>query len=205
MQDQKPTPIASDVGDELLAGRRHRLGRMPRDMPGWMAFIVLVVDTLNLWVGRTVAWLVLPLMAAMVYEITARYVFLAPTIWAFDVSRMLYGTMFMLGAAYALSRGVHIRADFLYRSWSVKTQGRVDSLLYLCLYFPALLIFAKIAFDYAAVSVARGERGMDTAWMPPLGPVKAALALGVALLVLQGISELIKSWYAATRGRWPDA
>jgi TRAP-type mannitol/chloroaromatic compound transport system permease small subunit len=64
-----------------------------------MALIVLVVDTLNLWVDRTVAWLVLPLMAAMVYGIAARYVLRAPTIWAYATSRMLYGTMFMLGAA----------------------------------------------------------------------------------------------------------
>ncbi len=205
MRDQEPPAIDHDIGDELLAGRRHRLGRMPRDMPGWMALIVLLVDTLNLWVGRSVAWLVLPLMAAMVYEVTARYLFAAPTIWAYDVSRMLYGAMFMLGAAYALSRGVHIRADFLYRNWPVRAQGWVDTALYLLLYFPALLIFAKISFDYAAVSFARGERGMDTAWMPPLGPVKAALAAGVILLLLQGVAELIKSWYAATRGRWPDA
>ena len=205
MPDPDQTAIGPDMGDELLAGRRHRLGRMPRDMPGWMALIVLVVDTLNLWVGRTVAWLVLPLMAAMVYEITARYLFAAPTVWAYDTSRMLYGAMFMLGAAYALSRGVHIRADFLYRNWPVKVQGWVDTILYLFLFFPALLIFAKISFDYAAVAIGRGERGMDTAWMPQLGPIKAALALGVALLVLQGVAELCKSWYAATRGRWPDA
>jgi TRAP-type mannitol/chloroaromatic compound transport system permease small subunit len=118
---------------------------------------------------------------------------------------MLYGAMFMLGAAYALARGVHIRADFIYRNWSVRTQGRIDGALYLVLYFPALLIFAKVAFDYAAVAIARGERGMDTAWMPQLGPIKAALAAGVLLLLLQGIAELCKSWYAATRGRWPDA
>jgi TRAP-type mannitol/chloroaromatic compound transport system permease small subunit len=98
-------------------------------MPGWMALTVLVVDTLNLWIGRPVAWLILPLMLAMVYEITARYLFAAPTIWAYDTSRMLYGAMFMLGAAYALSRGVHIRADFLYRNWSVRTQGRIDAAL----------------------------------------------------------------------------
>ncbi len=174
-------------------------------MPGWMAVIVLVVDTLNAWVGRTVTRLVLPLMLVMVWEITARYSFAAPTIWAYDLSRMLYGAMFMLGAAYALARGVHIRADFIYRNWSVKTQGRIDAALYLLLCFPAILIFAKIAFDYAAVAIARGERGMDTAWMPQLGPIKAALAAGVALLVLQGLAELCKSWYAATRGRRPDA
>ncbi|MEZ5857387.1 MAG: TRAP transporter small permease subunit, partial [Geminicoccaceae bacterium] len=102
-------------------------------------------------------------------------------------------------------RGVHIRADFIYQRWSVRTQGRVDAALYLCLYFPALLIFAVVAWQYAATAIVRGERGMDTAWMPPLGPIKAALAAGVILLVLQGLSELCKSWYAATRGRWPDA
>lgn len=178
---------------------------MPRDMPGPMAAYVLLVDNLNLWIGRIVAWLVLPLMLAMVYEITARYFFAAPTIWAYDTSRMLYGAMFMLGAGYALSKGVHIRADFLYQRWSVRTQGRIDTALYLCLYFPALLIFAVVAWQYAATAIARGERGMDTAWMPQLGPIKAALAAGVILLVLQGLSELCKSWYAATRGRWPDA
>jgi len=178
---------------------------MPNDMPGWMAAIVLVADNVNLWVGRIVAWLVLPLMAAMVYEITARYFFAAPTIWAYDTSRMLYGAMFMLGAGYALAKGVHIRADFIYRNWSVKTQGWIDATLYLVLYFPAMLIFAKVAWDFAASSIARGERGMDTAWMPQLGPIKAALAAGVILLVLQGLAELCKSWYAATRGRWPDA
>ena len=194
-----------ELADELLAGRRHRLGRMPNDMPGWMALIVLVADTVNLWVGRIVAWLVLPLMAAMVYEITARYFFAAPTIWAYDTSRMLYGAMFMLGAGHALAKGVHIRADFIYRNWSVKTQGWIDAALYLVLYFPAMLIFAKVSWEFAAASIARGERGMDTAWMPQLGPIKAALAAGVILLVLQGLAELCKSWYAATRGRWPDA
>jgi TRAP-type mannitol/chloroaromatic compound transport system permease small subunit len=194
-----------ELADELLAGRRHRLGRMPNDMPGWMAVIVLIADNVNLWVGRTVAWLVLPLMAAMVYEITARYFFAAPTIWAYDTSRMLYGAMFMLGAGYALAKGVHIRADFIYRNWSVKTQGRIDSVLYLVLYFPAMLIFAKVSWGFAAASIASGERGMDTAWMPQLGPIKVALAAGVILLLLQGLAEFCKSWYAAIRGRWPDA
>ena len=201
MADDDPPELA----DQPLAGRRQRLGRMPNDMPCWMALIVLVADTVNLWVGRIVAWLVLPLMAAMVYEITARYFFAAPTIWAYDMSRMLYGAMFMLGAGYALAKGVHIRADFIYRNWSVRTQGWIDATLYLVLYFPAMLIFAKVSWEYAAAAIARGERGMDTAWMPQLGPIKAALAAGVILLVLQGLAELCKSWYAATRGRWPDA
>lgn len=193
-----------DLVDELVAGRRHDLGRLPADMPGWMARIIISIDTLNLWAGRVVCWLVLPLMAAMAYEIAARYFFRAPTIWAYDVSRMLHGAMFMLGAGYALARGVHIRADFLYRRLSARNQGRIDLALYLFLYLPALLIFSKVAWDYATLSISRGERGMDTAWMPLLWPVKSALSAGVILLLLQGIAELLKSWYAATRGRWPE-
>ena len=62
-------------------------------------------------------------MGAMMYEVIARYLFTAPTVWAYDISRMVYGAMFVLGAGYALSKGVHIRSDFLYRKWSVRTQG----------------------------------------------------------------------------------
>ena len=195
-----------DITDELIAERRsEEPGETPSDMTPWMRPIVSTIDRMNLWVGRLTCLLLVPIIFVMVWEVVARKMFLAPTDFAYEYSRMLAGAMFMLGAGYALLRGVHIRADFIYRNWSVRTQGRIDAALYLILYFPALLIFAKVAFDYAAVAITRGERGMDTAWMPPLGPIKAALAAGVMLLLLQGVAELCKSWYAATKGRWPDA
>ena len=109
----------------------------------------------------------------------------------------------MVGAGYALSRGVHIRADFIYRNWSDKTQGRVDLILYILFYFPGLIVFLWMATDYATLAWIRGEKGMDTAWMPHMGPIKTALPLGVALLMIQGVSETLKSYYAATKGRWP--
>ena len=80
-------------------------------------------------------------MFAMVYEVLARKLFLAPTMWAYDMSRFFYGALFMLGAGYALSKGVHIRADFLYRNFKVKTQGLIVFRLYLLFYFPGLLAF----------------------------------------------------------------
>lgn len=197
-------PNELDITDELIAERRGGApGELPDDMAPWVAKTITVIDTISLWVGKTVCWLTLPLLFAMVYEVTARYVFVAPTMWAYDVSRMLYGALFMLGAGYALSRGVHIRADFIYRNWSAKTQGRVDTLLYLLFYFPGLLVFLWMATDYATLAWIRGEKGMDTAWMPHMGPIKTALPVGVALLIMQGISETMKSYYAATRGRWP--
>lgn len=192
--------------DEMIAGRRRddAIAHLPGDMPNWMARTIVAIDTLSAWIGRIVCWLTLPLIAAMVYEVLARYFFTAPTMWAYDISRMLYGALFTLGAGYALSKGVHIRSDFLYRDWSVKTQGRVDAALYLLFYFPSMLIFLWVAGEWAWIAVDRGERGMDTAWMPLLGPIKSCLPFGVLFLVIQGVSELLKSLYAASRGHWPE-
>ena len=193
-----------NLTDEMIAGRRpDSHGHLPEDMPRWMSTTIVAIDTFSLWVGRLVAWMTIPLMAAMIYEVFARYYFTAPTVWAYDISRMVYGAMFVLGAAYALSKGVHIRSDFLYRKWSVRTQGRVDLALYVICYFPAMIILLWVSAEWAWTSLERGERGTDTSWMPLLGPVKSALPLGVALLIIQGVSELLKSLHAARKGRWP--
>ena len=194
-----------NLTDEMIAGRRpDSHDHLPDDMPRWMSSIIVTIDTISLWTGRVVAWLTLPLMLVIVYEVTARYLFTAPTRWAYDISRMLYGAMFVLGAAYALSKGVHIRADFIYRRWSVKTQGWVDTLLYVVCYFPTMAIFLWVSTEWAWISLSRGERGTDTAWMPLLGPLKSCVPIGIAFLILQGISELLKSVHAARTGKWPQ-
>ena len=193
-----------NLTDEMIVGRRpDSHGHLPEDMPRWMSSIIVTIDTISLWTGRVVAWLTVPLMVVIVYEVLSRYLFTAPTRWAYDISRMLYGAMFMLGAAYALSKGVHIRADFIYRRWSVKTQGWVDTLLYLICYFPTMGIFLFVSTEWAWVSVSRFERGTDTAWMPLLGPLKSCVPIGISFLILQGISELLKSVHAARKGAWP--
>jgi len=192
------------VADEIIAGRRADAGGMPADMPRWMARTITGIDAFSRWIGRLASWLTLPLIGAMIYEVVARYAFTAPTAWAYDISRMLYGALFILGAGYALSKGVHIRSDFLYRNWSVRTQGRIDLALYLVCYFPAMLIFLWVTSQWAMTAVERGERGMDTAWMPMLGPIKSCLPVGILFLVVQGVSESLKSWYAAAKGRWPE-
>ncbi|MEE2718044.1 MAG: TRAP transporter small permease subunit [SAR324 cluster bacterium] len=197
-------PEKLEITDELIAERRgDPSGKLPDDMPGWMAKAITRIDRFSLWVGRLVCWLTLPLFGSMAYEVIARYAFVAPTMWAYDISRMLAGALFMLGAGYALSKGVHIRADFIYRNWSEKTQGSVDLFLYVFFYFPGLTVFLWMATDYAYLSWFRGERGMDTAWMPMMGPIKTCLPVGVVLLLVQGVSESLKSYYAATKGRWP--
>ena len=133
-------PTGLDISDEMIAERRSGSGKMPDDMPKWMASSITKIDLFSKWVGNIVCWITIPLIFAMVFEVFARKLFIAPTMWAYDMSRFLYGALFMLGAGYALSKGVHIRADFLYRNFKVKTQGLIDFWLYILFYFPGLLV-----------------------------------------------------------------
>ena len=196
-------PTKLDTSDELIAERRSGSGKMPDDMPLWMAKTIVKIDKFSKLVGNIVCWITAPLILGMVYEVFARKLFLAPTIWAYDMSRFLYGALFMLGAGYALSKGIHIRADFLYRNFKIKTQGLVDFVLYLLFYFPGLIVSLYMTTGFVQESIMRGERGMDTTWMPYMWPIKTCLWFGIVFLLIQGVSELFKSYYAATKGRWP--
>ena len=196
-------PTKLDISDEMIAERRGGSGKMPEDMPSWMASSIVNIDKFSKWVGNIVCWILMPLIFAMTYEVLARKLFLAPTIWAYDISRFLYGALFMLGAAYALSKGVHIRADFLYRNFKTKNQGKIDFWLYLLFYFPGLIVFLYMTIGFVGESIQRGEKGMDTTWMPYMWPIKTCLLVGIIFLLIQGISELFKSYWAATKGKWP--
>ena len=198
---EKPTKL--DISDEMIAERRGGSVKMPKEMPKWMATLIVRIDLFSKFIGNIVCWITIPLIFGMAYEVLARKLFLAPTIWAYDMSRFLYGALFMLGAGYALSKGVHIRADFLYRNFKVKTQGIVDFWLYLLFYFPGLLVFFYMTIGFVQESIMRGEKGMDTTWMPYMWPIKSCLLIGIAFLLIQGVSELFKSYWAATKGKWP--
>ena len=194
-----------DISDEMIAERRSGSGKMPDDMPTWMAKTIVNIDRFSKLIGNIVCWITIPLMLGMVYEVLARKLFLAPTIWAYEMSRFFYGALFMLGAGYALSKGVHIRADFLYRNFKVKTQGRIDFWLYLLFYFPGLIVFLYMTTGFVQESIMRNERGMDTTWMPYMWQIKSCLWIGIVFLLIQGISELFKSYYAAVKGKWPGS
>ena len=198
---EEPTKL--DISDEMIAERRGGSGKMPSDMPSWMAGLIVNIDKFSKWVGNIVCWILVPLIFAMTYEVLARKLFHAPTIWAYDISRFLYGALFMLGAGYALSKGVHIRADFLYRNFKTKNQGTIDFWLYILFYFPGLFFCLYMTTIFVIESMQRGEKGMDTTWMPYMWPIKTCLLIGIIFLLVQGISELFKSYWAATRGKWP--
>lgn len=196
-QTQQP-----ELVDELIAERKSG-GKLPDDMPPWMACAIRFIDEVSRRAGALVCWLTVPIFAVMVYEIFVRYAFTAPTLWAFDISRMLYGAMFMLGAGYALMRGVHIRADFIYRHLRPRTQGIIDASLYVLFFFPGIGLFFVFSAEYAIEAWQRSERLDDTAWRPLVAPARTAMPVGAALLILQGISEVLKASYAAWKGRWP--
>ena len=192
-----------DISDEMIAERRGTSNKMPEDMPSWMANTILRIDKFSKIVGNIVCWILIPLIFAMTYEVIARKLFLSTPKSAYDISRFLYGALFMLGAAYALSKGVHIRADFLYRNFKTKTQGLIDFWLYILFYFPGLLVFLYMTIGFVEESIRRGERGMDTTWMPFMWPIKTCLLVGIIFLLIQGVSELLKSYWASKKGEWP--
>ena len=162
--------------------------------------LVRVIDKFTDTTGTWVAWLNLPLVGAISYEVFARYLFNAPTMWSFDVTYMLYGTIFMLGCAYALHKGAHIRTDFFFEKWSIRTKGVIDSIAYLVFFFPSLLVFLVVSADEGWYSFSIGEVSEQTPWRPLLWPYKWVIPLAVLLLLIQGVSETIKSVWAARTG-----
>ena len=166
--------------------------------------IARALDPVAIWSGRITAWLIIPMVLGLSYEVVARYVFNAPTLWAYDMTFMLYGSFFMLGAAYTLQRKGHIRTDSLYADWSPRRQGWVDVVCYLVMFIPFVTVFLWTGWGYFEKSFTTGERFVSSPWMPVAWPFKAVMPLTGLLLALQGISELCKSLYAALHGEWHD-
>lgn len=162
---------------------------------------VAILDLPALWAGKLVAWLIVPMIGALITEVVMRYIIGRPTIWAYDITYMLYGTLFMLGAAYTLGRNGHVRADFLFNIMSPRWQGLIDGAFTLLLFFPAMLFFTLATYDYAAVSWMREERIPTSPWMPIIYPLKTVMPVTGALLMIQGVSELLKSIYCIATNR----
>jgi len=161
---------------------------------------VSVIDRFTDRTGSWIAWLNVPLVLIVTYEVVMRYAFNAPTIWVFDATYMLYGTIFMLGAAYALHKGAHIRTDFFYEKWTTKTKGMVDSISYLLFFFPSLIMLLAASGNEAWYAYTIHETSEQTPWRPILWPYKSVVPVTCVLLMIQGVSETIKSVYAWRTG-----
>jgi TRAP-type mannitol/chloroaromatic compound transport system permease small subunit len=167
-----------------------------------MTSFVLFVDRITAWFGKAFAWLILMMAFGMGYEVMVRYVFNAPTAWAFDMSYILYGTLFMMGGAYTLSRNAHVRGDFVYRLWPPRVQAGVELVLYFLFFFPGVLALVFAGWSYAA----RGWRYMEVSVNSPAGiPVfqfKSMLVAAAILLLIQGAAQVCRCILCLRSGEW---
>jgi TRAP-type mannitol/chloroaromatic compound transport system permease small subunit len=161
---------------------------------------IRVIDTFTDLTGSIFAWLSVPLVGAVAFEVFARYLFNAPTIWSFDLTYMLYGALFMLGCAYALHKGAHIRTDFFWDSFSPRTRGLIDSISYIVFFFPSFTVLMFISWHEAEYAFRINEMSDQTPWRPILWPFKGVVPIACLLLMVQGLSELLKSFYMARTG-----
>jgi TRAP-type mannitol/chloroaromatic compound transport system permease small subunit len=160
------------------------------------------IDRLNIAIGKTAGWLFLPLTYVLVHEIVATKVFARPTAWAYDASYMLYGTIFMLGAAYTLATDGHVRGDLLYRLWPPRVQAGLDLVLYLLVFYPAMLSLLVAGWSYASYSYSIGERSLQSPFGPIIWPLKMVIPVTALLLLIQGASQVAKCVRCLRRGHW---
>lgn len=156
----------------------------------WIDRVTPVIDRLSIWSGKAVAWLIVPMFGVLFFEVFVRKVF-TPTIWANDVATMCYGAHFFLAGAYTLQLQKHIRTDFFSKSWSLKTQVRMDIAQYVLLFLPGMVVFTWISWKYAAESWALKEALMTT-WRPPAYWYKTVIPVSSALILIQGLAEVLK-------------
>ena len=173
---------------------------MSQPSPGYLR-VIRTLDRFTLWIGHLCALLVVPLVLANTIEVFMRYVLGRPTNWAMETTVMSYGSLFMLGAAYALLKGAHVRTDMLWEKFSDRTKGVIDSVAFVLLFLPSMAVLCYMSMDELVYAWSIGERSTLTPWQPILWPFRAVVPLSAALLFLQGISELMKSLWAARTGK----
>jgi TRAP-type mannitol/chloroaromatic compound transport system permease small subunit len=166
-------------------------------------FLVLI-DTISTWVGKIFAWCIVILTLVVSYEVFVRYVLGRPTTWAYDVSYIMYGTLFMMAGAYTLSRNGHVRADVLYRFLPVRTQAGIDLVLYFIFFFPGIIALVYSGYAFAAFSWMIKERSSFSPDGPPLYHFKAVIPVAAFFLMVQGIAETIRCVIALRTGVWPQ-
>ena len=170
-----------------------------------MVRYIRFADSLSAWFGKAFAWTIMAMILGIGYEVVVRYFFRAPTPWAFDLSYMLYGTLFMMAGAYTLSRDGHVRGDFLYRLWQPRTQARLELVLYIFFFFPGVLALIFAGWRYAG----RSWRYLEVSNMSPANiPIfhfKSIIVAAGVLLLIQGIAQVCRCILCMRNGEWLTA
>ena len=168
-----------------------------------MTRFIFLVDLLTAWVGKAFSWCILLLTFGVGYEVFVRYALRDPTAWAFDISYMMYGTLFMMAGAYTLSRDGHVRGDVIYRLWKPRTQAIVEFVLYFLFFFPGVLALIIAGADYANDSWFYNEVSVMSPANVPIFQFKTIIPVAGALLFLQGLAQVCRCIICMRTGAWP--
>lgn len=161
------------------------------------------IDQVSYWSGKAFAWLIVGLTFVVSIEVFKRYILNAPTAWIFDLNNMLYGTLFMMTGAYTLAQSGHVRADFVYIYLRPRAQAALDLALYLLFFLPGILALIYAGYGYAAESWRIGEHSTVTAEGPPIYHFKSVIPIAGALVMLQGLAEIVRCIVCLRTGTWP--
>ena len=159
------------------------------------------VDRFSTWVGKVAAWLIVALMLVVCGEVFKRYALNAPTAWIYDANNMMYGTLFMLAGAYTLAHDGHVRGDFLYGSMKPRTQASLDLVLYAAFFLPGIGALTWAGWSYFNDSLAMREQTFNATPLP-LYPFKFVIPLAGAIVLLQGIAEIVRCVLCVRTGEW---
>ena len=164
---------------------------------------LLFVDKVSTWIGQAFSFCILILTLHVSWEVFARYALSAPRAWAFDFMIMMYGTLFMMAGAYTLSKNAHVRGDVLYSFFTPRTQATIDLTLYVIFFIPGVFALTYAGYYYAADSWAIRETSNITSEGPPYYPFKTVIPVAGAILMAQGIVEIIRCVICLRQGTWP--
>jgi len=163
--------------------------------------ILHTADRISTWFGKGFAWLIVVLMLLVVVEVFKRYILNAPTAWVFDASNMLYGTLFMMGGAYTLSQDGHVRGDFLYGSMKPRKQAAIDLVLFGLFFLPGVMALTWAGWTYFQDSLAINEQTFNADPLP-VYPFKFIIPLAGALVLMQGLAEMLRCLVCLQTGEW---
>ncbi len=169
-----------------------------------MQKVLLAVDKVSTRIGQAFSWLILGLTVLMVWEIVSRRFFDAPHAWAFDAQIQLYGTMFMMAGAYTLAKAGHVRGDVLYGFLPPRVQAGLDLTLYVVFFLPGIIALAYAGWTFAGESWAIRERSGIMADGPFIYPFKTVIPFAGALLLVQGVVEIVRCIICLRTGEWPS-
>ena len=165
--------------------------------------ILHFIDSLSAWCGKSFAWCIVILTFSTCYEVFMRYVLNAPTVWAFDMSVQMYGALFMMAGAYALSQDAHVRGDVVYRLLKIRTQAWIDLVLYLLFLVPGALALIYYGYGFAADSWFYKEVSWSSPSRIQIYFFKTLIPISGVLVLLQGLAEMTRCVICIRTGAWP--